>query len=272
MCELFAISSKIPTRVTFSLEEFARHGGLTNHHKDGWGLAFYDGAYAQVFREAEPAACSEWMKFLQTHPHQSRCVISHIRRATQGNRSLRNTQPFSRELGGNRHVFCHNGNLLDIAKEVSPQRFAPIGETDSEYAFCYLLGEMEEVWKQGPGIEQRVEVVKRVFDRLAVLGPANFLYSDGVYLYAYANKRTQANGRIESPGMYYLCRSCEHDHQAMPLAGVNIQREQSNLNQNIVLFASVPLSSESWIPFEANQLLVAKDGRVIRNSEAHHAL
>jgi hypothetical protein len=103
------------------------------------------------------------------------------------------------------------------------------------------------------------EVLKTVFDRLAVLGPANFLYSDGDYLYVYANKRTQPNGRIESPGMYYFYRSC-----AVLLPGVQIEEQQSNLNQHIMLFASVPLSSESWIPLGSNQLVVAKGDRAIR--------
>lgn len=47
MCELFAISSNLPTTVTFSLEEFSRHGGLTASHKDGWGIAFYANNDAQ---------------------------------------------------------------------------------------------------------------------------------------------------------------------------------------------------------------------------------
>jgi glutamine amidotransferase len=41
MCELFAISSFEPTNVTFSLDEFSKHGGLTGPHKDGWGIVFY---------------------------------------------------------------------------------------------------------------------------------------------------------------------------------------------------------------------------------------
>ena len=39
MCELFAMSSSKPTEVSFSLDEFSRHGGLTNLHKDGSGIA-----------------------------------------------------------------------------------------------------------------------------------------------------------------------------------------------------------------------------------------
>ncbi|MCF6194846.1 MAG: class II glutamine amidotransferase, partial [Kangiellaceae bacterium] len=82
MCELFAVSSKLPTKITFSLEEFASHGGKKAHHTDGWGLAFYDGPFAQIFHEAKPSAYSEWMKFLQNHQPPSCRIISNIKHAT----------------------------------------------------------------------------------------------------------------------------------------------------------------------------------------------
>ncbi|PCI54293.1 MAG: class II glutamine amidotransferase, partial [Alphaproteobacteria bacterium] len=141
------------------------------------------------------------MIFLREHQHLSRCIISHIRYATVGERALRNTQPFSRELGGQRHIFCHNGNLDNIDSLSTLNRFKPIGETDSEYAFCYLLAELETLWSKGPpGLQKRVEVIEKVFKKLAELGPANFLYSDGDSLYAFANKRTQADGQVKPPG------------------------------------------------------------------------
>ena len=40
MCELFAISSSTPTEISFSLDEFSKHGGLTDHHRHGWGIAY----------------------------------------------------------------------------------------------------------------------------------------------------------------------------------------------------------------------------------------
>jgi hypothetical protein len=39
MCELFAMSTRYPSTVQLSLEEFSRHGGLFGPHKDGWGIA-----------------------------------------------------------------------------------------------------------------------------------------------------------------------------------------------------------------------------------------
>ena len=65
MCELFGMSSKLPATVNLSMEEFARHGGLTGPHADGWGIAFHDGADIRLLREPEPAADSPWVAFLR---------------------------------------------------------------------------------------------------------------------------------------------------------------------------------------------------------------
>jgi glutamine amidotransferase len=71
-------------------------------------------------------------------------VIAHTRRATRGTRSYPNAQPFIRELAGRIHLFAHNGDLPGIfeSKAFQPERFNPIGETDSERAFCVLLDRM----------------------------------------------------------------------------------------------------------------------------------
>jgi len=266
MCELFAVSSKLPTKITFSLEEFASHGGKKAHHTDGWGLAFYDGPFAQIFHEAKPSAYSEWMEFLRIHQTPSRRIISHIRHATVGPRALKNTQPFSRELGGQRHVFCHNGDLQCIFQEIQTTRFKPIGDTDSELAFCYLLEQLQTLWNRGePTLESRIEVIEKVFNKFSEWGPANFLYSDADYLYAYANKRTQANGEIKPPGIYYLKRHCGigSNTNKFPSVELNNKIDIKGSQQRLVLFASVPLSDENWIPFKPNQLIVSKNGVIL---------
>jgi glutamine amidotransferase len=261
MCELFALSSQLPTRVTFSLEEFSSHGGGTGPNTDGWGLAFYDGSDAQLFRETEPAASSEWMLFLLNHPYYSNCVLSHIRKASSGEVALRNTQPFSRVLSGKRHVFCHNGNLVGIEGLAEKGLFSPVGETDSEYAFCWLMNRLEKIWRgEPPSLNLRIEVISEIFLKLSEFGSANILFSDAEYLYAFANKRNveQSKGG-ELPGMYYLTRHCEFDPDSLRKSGFRIQ---SN-TQDLVLFASVPLSSEDWHPLVPNQFLVARHGRII---------
>ena len=119
MCELFALSSKMPANVNFSLDIFSRHGGFGGRMLDGWGLAFYDGADVRLYREPEPAGQSDWVSFIEQRRQRTGLVLSHIRRATQGAVSLRNTQPFMRELGGRAHVFAHNGDLATISQRMA---------------------------------------------------------------------------------------------------------------------------------------------------------
>lgn len=68
MCELFALSANLPVAATFSLETFSRHGGLEGPHKDGWGIACYDGADVRIIREPDAAADSPWLRFVEAHP------------------------------------------------------------------------------------------------------------------------------------------------------------------------------------------------------------
>ncbi|HEU4644615.1 MAG TPA: class II glutamine amidotransferase, partial [Burkholderiales bacterium] len=111
MCELFALSARQAANVRFSLEEFSRHGGLAGPHNDGWGIAWYEGADVRLVKEPSAASDSACLDFIQDHPFRSTLVMSHIRKATQGELTLANSQPFTRELGGRMHVFAHNGDL-----------------------------------------------------------------------------------------------------------------------------------------------------------------
>lgn len=257
MCELFAMSSKVETSVSFSLAEFGQHGGNTDIHGDGWGLATYEGKIASVYREDEPAAFSQKLKFIQAHPFKTHCVISHIRRATVGEVALRNTQPFVRHINGRSHVFAHNGDLAAIEDKSIMNGCVLEGETDSERAFCYLISSLAPLWEAGtPSLQDRSALVDKIFTELAELGIANFLYSDGDYLYAFANKRNQLNGNIEPPGMYFLERQCRCDSKALKSAGVDINCDP----QQVFLFASVPLTDEQWQPLAQCKLLVVENG------------
>jgi len=261
MCELFAFSSSDPTRANFVLDEFKSHGCAKGPHCDGWGLAFYQEQYAQVFREEKPAAFSEWMEFLLSHENYSQCVISHIRKATQGDIALKNTQPFSRENHGQRHIFAHNGDLKGFKEHCQFVHYHPIGDTDSEYAFCTLMDAVSLLWLDStPTLEQRIDLLTPMFSQWSSLGPANFIYSDSEYLYAFANKRHQKNGNITPPGMHYLQRNNKKHQCFNRLVGVELSGDV----KAITLFASVPLSDENWQPFKENELIVCQNGKVIK--------
>ncbi|MFO1079596.1 MAG: class II glutamine amidotransferase [Reyranellaceae bacterium] len=263
MCELFGLASRWPTRATFSLQGFAAHGGLGQRSVDGWGLAAADGRDFRLYREPEPAGESAWLEFIRQHGVASSLIVSHIRHATRGQVTLANTQPFLRELGGRAHVFAHNGRLdmIDDLFDAAAPRFRPIGDTDSEMAFCLLLESLVPLWQRpsAPGLPERRAVVDRFAAGMRTLGPANFLYSDGEYLFAHGHRRSQADGTIAPPGLWKLHRDCRVDGDALSPAGVHLSTPAGE--QVLTLFASVPLSGEAWRPLAEGETVVVAAGQ-----------
>lgn len=268
MCELFCLSSRVPTRATFSLRAFASHGAPGGTAIDGWGIAFYDGRAVRLYKEPEPAGDSVWLGFIEQRRVASRFIISHIRRATMGAVCLANTQPFIRELGGRMHVFAHNGRLdgIEARYAVAKQRFRPVGETDSEIAFCMLAERLWPHWSSDgiPALDQRLDVVARFAAELRELGPANFLYADGDAVFAHGHQRIQAGGTVAPPGLWQLHRECAVDIDGLPLPGVTV--EGSGGGQAITLLASVPLTDEGWRPLAEGEVIAVKEGRVVRRA------
>ena len=261
MCELFGMSSRYPAVVTLSLGEFAQHGGNTGHHRDGWGIAFAEGPDARILREPTPAADSPLVRCVRDNGFASTCVIAHVRKATMGEVSLRNTQPFHRELGGYVHVFAHNGHvpLLAGPEPGRAQRYQPIGDTDSEVAFCVLLNRVARLWGECPGVpdlEARLDLVTAMATELRSHGPANFLYSDGDTLFVHGDRRTQADSSMGAPGLHMLTRSCP-----APAVGGGIS-VHSDCEQEVILVASVPLTSEDWQPVPEGQVIAVVAGQV----------
>ncbi len=266
MCELFAMSSRFPADVHFSLEAFSRRGGLTGRHKDGWGIAYYVEEDVRLVKEPQPAADSACVRFIQDHPFASAIVVSHIRRATRGSPAMKNCQPFQRELGGRIHVFAHNGDL-DLESLRARRRlcsFHPVGETDSEYAFCALLELLRTPWLRGtvPPLEERREIVTRFAAEIRALGPANFIYSDGDAVFIHGHKRFHEDGLPpHPPGLHVLCRRCASNAADVHTEGFSVALVPE---QEVVLAASVPLTDEpAWRALAEGELVVAQRGRIL---------
>lgn len=261
MCELFGVSTSQPVRLYYSLEEFAKHGGRSHVNRSGWGVAYYKDNDILLIREAHPASQSPWIGFLETHGLTSHCTISHVRYATVGAPSIVNTHPFRRELGGRMHIFAHNGDLKDIKAKLAFEAdyYRPIGQTDSEYAFCILLQRLSRLWHGAggsvPALEDRLEVVARTAAELRRLGSANFLYADGDVLFAHSDKRRfDVDGRFGETRPPGLCLG-----QNMEVAkGLDISWPEMRVAGLMV--ASVPLSARGWNPLEEGTVIALRDG------------
>lgn len=264
MCELLALSSSQPARLTFSLHTLAARGGLLGRSHDGWGVAFSEGHDVALFREPRPAGDSALVNFLETQGPATGLAISHIRHATRGEVSLANTQPFVRPLGGCTHVFAHNGDLPGIESAMPLDRAArrPVGQTDSELAFCALLARLDTLWLDGgpPPLESRLSVLSKFAAELRALGPANFLYADGDALFAHGDRRLQHNGRAEPPGLWMRQRRCPPGTAAADQdAGVVVHTDGTS----VVWVASVPLTDDPWQPLACGELVAIRDGRIL---------
>jgi glutamine amidotransferase len=241
MCELFGMSARIPTDVNRSLALLRPRGGEIGPHADGWGAAFYEGPEARVFKEAGPAWQSPFLDFITQRDYRSSLVVGHIRKANppRNGRTIANTHPFARELNGRAWVFAHNGVLsgLHADERFALKRFEPIGGTDSEHAFCYVLQHVaRETARCEIGTSELLRMLREPLAALDSLGELNVLMSDGERLIAYANTR-----------LWFANRECRQD----------------GCGQRVVLLATDPLTDEPWRRVQPGKIHVFAEGRAV---------
>jgi glutamine amidotransferase len=160
------------------------------------------------------------------------------------------------------HVFAHNGNLHGIDLSLGSRPYQPIGETDSEQAFCALLGKLAEIYASSemPTLKQRLDVIASFAVGLRKLGPANFLYADGDVLFAHADRRLQLDtGLVAAPGLYLWQTPAsslpQHPTAILPTAGI--------ARQQATLISSVPLDCEGWQPMKEGEIVAVRSGEIL---------
>lgn len=270
MCELFAMSSRQPVPVTYSLEEFSKNGSSLRQNRDGWGIALARDRDGFFIKEPEPANDSIWVRMIAENPIETTAAIAHVRYATRGEHTMENTHPFRRVLGRHTHVFAHNGTLdrIDKAVDKSALAYSPIGETDSELAFCLLLSRLKSFYvrNERPSISQRFDVFLNVCEEMSELGSSNFLYYDGEVLFAHAHKRIYEEGGIhvgpKPPGLHLKrCWTCTYQEE-VTCRGLKVGLPDSQ----VVLLASVPLDDQGWEALDEGTVLAVKDGEVLEQT------
>jgi predicted glutamine amidotransferase len=162
-------------------------------------------------------------------------------------------------------VFAHNGDLPGIWDNLALSLGSehPVGETDSEQAFCALLVRLRELWSGDglPPLDARFSLVRDFAAELRALGPANFLYADGDVLFAHGHRRkTLPGGPVEAPGLWLLQRHCaDTDTASSPVNAVSVGWG----GQFVTMLASVPLTPDAWRPLQHGEIVVVRDGVVV---------
>lgn len=254
MCELLGMNCNTPTDICFSFTGFCERGGNTAEHADGWGITFFEGKATRTFIEQKSSVDSPIAEFVKTYPIKSLNVIAHVRQAKIGAVELQNNQPFKRELWGQNWIFAHNGDLLDYEPKLRG-RFTPIGETDSELAFCQILEFIDETFPNG--IKSPEDLRKPLYElamEIKKFGIFNFILSNGEFMIVFCSTKLQ-----------YIIR--QHPFHEAHLCDKDVTIDFSNhttIKDKIAIISTVPLTDdEPWMKLQENDMLIFKNGEIL---------
>lgn len=254
MCELLGMSANVPTDIVFSFTGLVQRGGNTGPHKDGWGITFYEGKGCRTFKDPDPSVESKVAELVMDYPIKSCSVISHIRQANRGGIKLENTHPFIREFWGKNITFAHNGQLSNY-KSLTLEHFHPVGETDSEFAFCWIMDQLKARYSRKPKNWQNVfKYIGKLCKQLDEFGVFNALISDGEYLLAYC-----------SNNLTWITRRAPFGEANLIDAEFSVNFSEVTTDKDVVtVIATRPLTdNETWNILAPKEMVLFRLGELV---------
>ena len=247
MCQLLGMNANTPTDVCFSFTGLATRA---TEHRDGFGIAFFEDRGLRLFVDPHSARDSPVAALVKRYPIRSGNVIAHIRKATQGRVVLENTHPFVRELWGRYWVCAHNGDLKDFRPRLHGA-FRPVGDTDSEHAFCWLMQELAKAHAAVPTVSELSHTLRELLPVPHAHGTFNLLLSNGQALWAHASTR-----------LHWLQRRHPFCHATLADEDLTVDFARLTTPQDrVVVVATEPLTQgEAWHAMGRGELQVFVDG------------
>lgn len=229
MCELFGFSGNTNKNLATWLTPFCSRGGDTGDNPDGWGVAAWHDQEVDVVKSPEPGFSSARFALLATDL-RTRLAIAHVRKARHPPvAGMLNTHPFTQACCNRLWVFAHNGLVPEVVEwQADGSPCQPLGDTDSEYAFCHLLTGIAESY-DGAELSDWIDRLAGLSEKISVLGKFNFLLSDGQILIAYGHDR-----------LHHL--------------------DVADVQGRGSMVATEPLTADDWRPFAPGELRVYRDG------------
>ena len=245
MCELFGVSANRPVNLRLSMPEWR---GRARWNPDGFGFAYWEGTECIMVKGLE-SLCQDHTNAAGHVAVQRSCTfLCHVRHATTGAITQANTHPFQASLP-QKVVFAHNGCVNAVRKR-HLNHYVPQGETDSEHAFLWLLEQLHGVAPQNFAAE-----LKRQADDVRQLGRFNFIMTDGITTYAYADDQ-----------LHYIEREKHDQSREFELHDTHLSfrlGDHKCLGEKATLIATLPLSNErGWTAIPSRSLLLVRNGIV----------
>jgi glutamine amidotransferase len=253
MCELLGLAFNKPVSPGLSFRGF-RHRAERN--RDGWGLAAITAKKAQITKEPIRADQSDVSRSLRDDPSLVAPIfIGHVRAASCGEVSPRNTHPFTRRINGSTFVFAHNGTLdREPLKRRVDAAFPVEGTTDSEMAMCVLLS-----WMAREQVDScSYPLIEDFLKDLNATGRLNLLFSDGKRLYCYHDQ-----GGYN--GLCYTHRQAPFSHVSLRDEDweVDLGEEKAPDQKGFVIASRKLTDGEDWHAFRPGSLMVFERGDVV---------
>lgn len=256
MCELLGMSANVPTDIVFSFTGLMQRGGGTGPHRDGWGIGFYEGRGLRLFQDPSASVDSEVARLVQRYPIKSETVIGHIRQANVGKVCLANTHPFVRELWGRNWCFAHNGQLADF--QPVPSFYRPVGDTDSEAAFCDLLNRVRQGFPEPVPVEVLLPVLVQACAEYRTRGVFNALVSDGDWLFCFCSTK-----------LAHITRRAPFGPARLKDADLTVDFQAETTPDDVVtVIATEPLTdNETWTRYQPGAWALWRRGECLASGQ-----
>ena len=248
------MSANVPTDICFSFSGLRARGGRTGPHKDGWGMAMYRDGDVWAIHDPRPSADSDMAEVMSKTSLKCDIVISHIRQANVGAVSLLNTHPFHRLLWGKTWSYAHNGQL-EASADLPIKMHHPLGSTDSERAFCWIVEQLQARFgEKEPTLNEVSATLSELALQLKKRGVFNMMLSDGVRLYCFCTTK-----------LHWITRRAPFNKATLSDEDVIVDFKQVTTDKDVVtVIATQPLTQdETWQQMEEGELCVFEGGEVV---------
>ncbi|QPJ64146.1 MAG: transglutaminase [Candidatus Nitrohelix vancouverensis] len=237
----------------------------------GWGFGWYpnDDYGASIVKDAMAKDSQTLLNALQDGARfRSTNFMCKIKGAGK-QYTQHDTQPFRRSFGGYDWLFLHNGQLdYEALSEMYSDPsglLEPVGKTDSELAFCFLLGQFMAASSKGLA-DINGAILLAWLERLDALGSADFVISDGRSMAIYHGKNSKRD-------LFY--------HRALPseklplfeseLVSLNLEDPRDSL-RTVFMVTSFQFEDSEFQAMEPGRLLIVRRGAIYWDSLPEGAL
>lgn len=180
---------------------------------------------------------SVYLKNRLTDEIREDILIAHIRKASVGDLSYKNSHPFARrDDSGRLWTLAHNGTIFE-SSVLEPYTQLQSGSTDSEQILYYLVDRINAGGNPGAlSAEERFSIVEDVIRTITPKNMVNLLIFDGELLYTHANRKDSL----------HLSR-----------------------REECIVISSKPLSQTGWEPVPLNTLMAFRRGELVYTGQNH---